>query len=124
MESIWYLMIYYNTWPTYLKITSFLFFVSHASTTVFVIRIGESLQRAAREFRLSLALLNICICKETSANKATAKRSLRALLRLVRTSRPRVRACGLMELSAGLTPVVFSVVAHYIIVVLQFMNLI
>ncbi|GBP26775.1 hypothetical protein EVAR_81140_1 [Eumeta japonica] len=59
-----------------------------------------------------------------SANNAPERRLVRAVLGLVRTHRPAVDACGLMELRAGLTLVLLSLAAHYTIVVLQFLNII
>ncbi|GBP26772.1 hypothetical protein EVAR_81137_1 [Eumeta japonica] len=83
------------------------------SVAVFTTRSGESLQRAARDLRRNLARLNQLICDGNVSS--VDSRSTRALLRLVRTSRPSVSACGLMELRAGLTPAALSVTAHYAI---------
>ncbi|GBP86223.1 hypothetical protein EVAR_54839_1 [Eumeta japonica] len=83
-------------------------------------RSGESLLRAARELRRNLARLNKFLCDESTIDSG----STRALLRVVRTRKPVVSACGLMELRAGLTPAALSLTANYTIVLLQFMNLI
>ncbi|GBP86229.1 hypothetical protein EVAR_54845_1 [Eumeta japonica] len=120
IDNIWYILSTWNTIPPHVKALYVLIAVGFLLVAICTTRSGESLQQAARDLRRNLARLNQLMSNESSVDS----RSTRALLRLVRTSRPSVSACGLMELRAGLTPAALSVTAHYAIVILQFMNLI